>query len=53
MKRHAFEIYLDQYESLVGLAAEDRMRGGVGSMSQMVREAIDRLIAEQNKQGRG
>ncbi len=46
MKRHPFEIYYDQYESLIRLAAEDRMRGGVGSMSQMVREALDRLIAE-------
>lgn len=48
MKRHAFEIYLDQYDSLVRLAAQDRLRGGVGSMSQMVREAIDRLIAERS-----
>jgi hypothetical protein len=46
MKRHAFEIYFDQYDSLVRLAAKERLRGGVGSMSQMVREAIDRLIAE-------
>lgn len=46
MKRHAFEIYLDQYQSLVRLAAEERMAGGPGSMSQMVRDALDRLIAE-------
>ena len=48
MIRHAFEIYHDQYESLVRLAAEERMEGGVGSMSQMVREALDRLIAERH-----
>lgn len=45
MKRHAFEIYFDQYESLVRLASEDRMAGGMGSMSRMVREALDRFIA--------
>ena len=50
MKRHSFEIYFDQYDSLVHLAAAERMRGGVGSMSQMVREAIDRLIAERREE---
>jgi hypothetical protein len=48
MIRHAFEIYHDQYQSLVRLAAEERIAGGVGSMSQMVRAALDRLIAERN-----
>lgn len=43
--RHAFDIYQDQFESLRQLALEDRMRGGPGSMSAMVREAIDRYIA--------
>ena len=46
MKRHPFEIYWDQYEALQRLSIEDRMQGGSGSMSQMVREALDRLIAE-------
>ena len=50
MKRHSFEIYFDQYESLVRLAAAERLDGGVGSMSQMVREAIDRLIAERSEE---
>ena len=49
MKRHPFEIYWDQYESLQRLAMEDRLRGGVGSMSQMVRDALDRLITERTK----
>jgi hypothetical protein len=48
MIRHAFEIYHDQYQSLMRLAAEERIEGGPGSMSQMVREALDRLIAERN-----
>ncbi len=44
--RHAFDIYQDQFESLRQLALEDRMRGGVGSMSAMVREAIDDYVAK-------
>src|ERR1051326_1338624 len=34
--RHAFDIYEDQVETLQQLSLEDRMRGGVGSMSAMV-----------------
>ena len=49
MKRHPFEIYWDQYEALQRLSIEDRMQGGSGSMSQMVREALNRLIAERAK----
>src|SRR5579859_2681670 len=39
--RHGFDIYEDQVEALKQLALEDRMRGGSGSQSAMVREAID------------
>lgn len=45
-QRHPFDIYQDQYEALQQLALEERKQGGVGSMSAMVREAIDKLIAE-------
>jgi hypothetical protein len=48
MIRHPFELYQDQVESLRQLANEDRMHGGTGSMSAMVRAAIDRLIDEQS-----
>ena len=51
MKRHPIEIYEDQHDSLVRLAAEERMAGGIGSMSRMVREALDRLIAERGREG--
>ena len=44
--RHAFDIYEDQVEALQKLSLEDRMRGGAGSMSAMVREAIDDYIAK-------
>jgi hypothetical protein len=45
-QRHPFDIYTDQYDELKQLALEDRMRGGAGSMSAMVREAIDEYIAK-------
>ncbi len=46
--RHAFDIYEDQVETLQQLSLEDRMRGEVGSMSAMVREAIDDYIAKRH-----
>ena len=49
-ERWPVNIYHDQYESLRQLADEDRRQGGMGSMSAMVREAIDKLIAERRKQ---
>jgi hypothetical protein len=44
--RHSFDVYEDQVEKLQQLALDDRMRGGVGSMSAMVREAIDDYLAK-------
>ena len=46
--RHPFDIYRDQYDSLRQKALEDRMQGGAGSMSAMVREAIDRFLTEKD-----
>jgi len=48
-QRHPFDIYQDQYESLKHLATEDRKEGGIGSMSAMVREALDTYIATHKK----
>jgi|SRR5271165_5255166 len=48
-QRHPFDIYHDQYDSLKELAMEDRRQGGLGSMSAMVREAIDKFISEKRK----
>jgi len=50
--RHGFDVYEDQVEELKRLAIEDRMRGGAGSMSAMVREALDDFISKV-KQVRG
>ncbi len=44
--RHSFDVYEDQVEELQQLALDDRMRGGPGSMSAMVREAIDEYLAK-------
>jgi hypothetical protein len=49
-ERWPVNIYHDQYQSLKLLAAEERKEGGLGSMSAMVREAIDKLIAERRQQ---
>jgi hypothetical protein len=43
--RHPFDIYEDQVDELKKLSLEDRMRGGNGSMSAMVREALDTYIS--------
>ena len=44
MIRHPFELYMDQLDSLRDLADAQRRRGEPGSMSRMVREAIDRYL---------
>jgi hypothetical protein len=44
--RHPFDIYEDQLDELRKLSMEDRMQGGYGSMSAMVREALDAYIAK-------
>jgi hypothetical protein len=45
-QRWPIDIYQDQYEALKQLALEERMQGGVGSMGAMIRDALDKLIAE-------
>ncbi len=44
--RCAFEVYQDQLERLRDLALREKQDGGRGSMSAMVREAIDRRLAQ-------
>jgi hypothetical protein len=48
-ERWPVNIYQDQYESLQQLALEERKQDGMGSMSAMVREAIDKLVAERRQ----
>jgi hypothetical protein len=42
--RNSFEIYEDQMESLRKRSFEEKIEGKLGSMSQMVREAIDAYL---------
>jgi hypothetical protein len=44
--RNSFEIYEDQMDSLRGLSFQEKMAGKVGSMSAMVRAAIDAYLKE-------
>ena len=48
--RHGFDIYWDQYEALVKWSNEEKLQGGTGSMSRMVREALDDYIAKRKDQ---
>ncbi len=47
--RTPFEFYQDQLEWLRNASIEDRANGGNGSMSKMVREALDEYIAKKSK----
>jgi hypothetical protein len=42
--RYAFEFYQDQIDTLRKTSLEEKMNGEKGSMSEMVREAIDLYI---------
>src|SRR5687768_6761626 len=48
-QRYPFEFYQDQIETLRRLSAEERLQGGLGSMSAMVREAIDEFLEKRNR----
>ena len=48
--RNSFEIYEDQMDSLRQFSYEDKMRGKLGSMSAMVREAIDTYIKKRSSE---
>ena len=42
--RNSFEIYEDQMDDLRREAYEEKLVGGTGSMSKMVRDAIDTYL---------
>jgi hypothetical protein len=42
--RNSFEIYEDQMDSLRKRSLQEKMEGKLGSMSQMVRDAIDTYL---------
>ena len=49
LTRYAFEFYQDQVEELRRLSLEEKMQGDKGSMSEMVREAIDTYLAQKKR----
>ncbi len=51
LTRYAFEFNQDQVEELRRLSLEDKIQGGKGSMSEMVREAIDTYLAQKKRPG--
>jgi hypothetical protein len=52
IRRHPFEFYQDQLERLKQLSLEEQLAGGNGSMSEMVRDAVDRYLSEREHQPR-
>jgi hypothetical protein len=48
--RNSFEIYEDQMDALRKLSLEEKMEGKLGSMSQMVRDAIDAYLKARTSQ---
>jgi hypothetical protein len=44
--RNSFEIYEDQMDTLRKRALEEKLEGRLGSMSAMVREAIDHFLTD-------
>ena len=44
--RNSFEIYEDQMEALRKLSFQEKMEGQIGSMSAMVRAAIDSYLED-------
>jgi hypothetical protein len=49
LTRMPFEIYRDQHASLKQFSLDEQSQGEKGSMSQMVREALDEYIAKRRK----
>lgn len=49
--RYSFEFFLDQITTLKKLSLEAQMRGEKGSMSEMVRDAVDAYIEKKRKPG--
>jgi hypothetical protein len=52
LTRMPFEIYRDQHSALKQFSLEEQARGEKGSMSQMVREALDAYIGKRRRQAR-
>ncbi len=49
ISRASFEVYDDQVNRLRRKSLEEKLNGGTLSMSEMVRDAIDRYLSEQGR----
>ncbi len=49
ISRASFEVYDDQVNRLRRRSLEEKLNGGTLSMSEMVRDAIDRYLSEQGR----
>lgn len=52
LTRYAFEFYQDQVEDLRRISLEEKLTGEKGSMSEMVREAIDEYLEQKKNRGK-
>ncbi len=43
-KTHTYELFIDQVRAVQRLALEDKLHGGEGNQSKIVREAIDEYL---------
>src|SRR5437588_8386475 len=43
-RRASYELYTDQIEAIQRIALEDKLQGGTGNQSEMVRTAIDEYL---------
>ena len=48
-QRHPFDIFQDQYEDLRNFSLDEKRDGSLGSMSAMVRDALDTYITSRKK----
>ena len=48
-RRYPFDIYEDQLSALKKLSINDKLEGGVGSVSAMIRDAIDSYLKLKEK----
>lgn len=46
IKRASYELFADQIEAVRRLSLEDKLQGGKGNQSEMVRDAIDQYLKQ-------
>ena len=49
-RRASYELFTDQIEAIQRIAFEDKLQGGAGNQSEMVREAIDTYLKQKRRE---